>query len=94
MMWNKLKYMALAVLLTVGLTGFGIGQWVAASNGAKEGQPIEPKEQGSATSVSKAREPARTDEIHPAPNGRRREAVIRLPLGTFVKEVDAAKAIG
>jgi hypothetical protein len=82
--------MALAVLLTVGLTGFGIGQWVAASNGAKEGQPIETKEQGSATSVSKAREPARTDEIHPAPTGRRREAVIRLPLGTFVKEVDAA----
>src|SRR5919199_5812899 len=33
---------------------------------------------------------AKADEARPGPTGRRREAVIRLPAGTFVKEVDAA----
>ena len=89
-MLNKLKYMALAVLVTVGLTGFGIGQWVAASNGAKEGQRAEVEEPGTAKSASEAKEPARADQTQPAATGRRREAIIRLPLGTFVKEVDAA----
>jgi hypothetical protein len=87
MMWNKLKYMAAAVLVTVGLTGFGVSQWVAASNGPKDAQRAEGQEPGSAKSASEAKEPARADETRP---GRRREAVIRLPLGTFVKEVDAA----
>jgi hypothetical protein len=89
-MWNKLKYMALAVLLTVGLTRFGIGQWVAASNGAKNGQRPERTALETAPTALDAKEPARPDETRPAAAGRRREAVIRLPLGTFVKEVDAA----
>jgi hypothetical protein len=90
MMWNKLKYMALAVVLTVGATGFGIGQWVAASNGPKDGQWTDGDERGTTTSASEAKQPARIDETRRVGSSRRREAVIRLPVGTFVKEVDVA----
>jgi hypothetical protein len=90
MMWNKLKYMAVTVLVTIALTGFSIGQWVAASNGPRNAQRSEVEEPGTAKSTSETKEPPRVDEMRPVPSGRRREAVIRLPLGTFVKEVDAA----
>jgi RNA polymerase sigma factor (sigma-70 family) len=90
MMWSKLKYLALLALMIVGLTGFGIGQWVAASNGPKQEERAEAKEPGTAKPASAKKEPARDDETQPGAAGRRREAVIRLPLGTFVKEVDAA----
>jgi RNA polymerase sigma factor (sigma-70 family) len=101
MFYDRLKYIALAALLAVGLAGFGIGHWASASNGPgeertpladragpraavaalKEKEPVDPL-------ISKAQ--ANTDEGRPKVPGRRREAVIRLPIGTFVKEVDAA----
>jgi hypothetical protein len=90
MMWNKLKYVAGAVLVTVGLTGFGISQWVAASNGPKDLLWVEEEEARTVKPVPETKEPPRADEIRPVATSRRREAVIRLPLGTFVKEVDAA----
>jgi RNA polymerase sigma factor (sigma-70 family) len=95
MTWDRLKYGALAALVAVGLVGFGVGQWSAASAGPGDarkpqgdetaqraaGQPAPP------TAATGAKEPAKPDEARP---GRRREAVIRLPAGTFVKEVDVA----
>jgi hypothetical protein len=83
MMWNKLLYVALAALVAIALTGFGIFQWIPAADG-----------QGNSRNQSAdpltVRDQAKVDDPRPAPTGRRREAVIRLPLGTFVKEVDAA----
>jgi RNA polymerase sigma factor (sigma-70 family) len=90
MMWNKLKYLALAALMAVGLAGLGIGQWVAASNGPKDDQSIKDREPGSSHPAAAGKAPARADETQPPTPARRREAVIRLPLGTFVKDIDAA----
>jgi hypothetical protein len=106
MIANRLKYIALAVLLAVGLAGFGIRHWASASdrtgNGpklidgadsrvalqlpgpaVKEKEPVNPPAAG-------GKEPAKADEAKPGAAGRRREAVIRLPSGAFIKEVDAA----
>ena len=94
MFYDRLKYIALATLLVVGLAGFGIGRWASASNS--------PGEERKALGTAKDREPdahgvaaagkdaPKTDEARPAAPGRRREAVIRLPAGAFTKEVDAA----
>jgi hypothetical protein len=90
MRWNKLKYLAVAVLVSVGLGAFGIGQWVAASNGVKDAPSADREETGTVSPASQVKQPVRADEIRPVASGRRREVVIRLPLGTFVKEVDAA----
>jgi RNA polymerase sigma factor (sigma-70 family) len=51
---------------------------------AREKEPANPP----AARVEK--EEGKADEARPSTPGRRREAVIRLPLGTFVKEIDAA----
>ena len=63
---------------------------MTASNGLKDGQRPDGEESRTAKPASETKEPRRADEIRPTATGRRREAVIRLPLGTFVKEVDAA----
>lgn len=106
MFYDRLKYIALAALLAVGLTGFGIGHWASASNDAKEERSSlrkdadpqgAPRPRGAAKEKEVedpllgrlANEEAKANEA-PAVPGRRREAVIRLPLGTFMKEVDAA----
>lgn len=108
MFYDRVKYIALATLLVVGLAGFGIGRWASASNGdqderkatmndgdtrlahrmphpaAKETEKEDPLD------AQKGKEAAKADEARPAVPGRRREAVIRMPSGTFSKEVDAA----
>jgi RNA polymerase sigma factor (sigma-70 family) len=101
MFYDRLKYIALAVLLAVGLAGFGIGHWASASNGPGENRdpfmerpgpraalPAIKEKEPADPLISKA--PAKADEVRPRAAGRRREAVIRLPVGTFAKEVDAA----
>jgi RNA polymerase sigma factor (sigma-70 family) len=93
MIWDKFKYLTAAVLVLVGLAGYGIGQWVTASDGSANARDTRPEEPG--------RRPAREHEqANAAPkestkpdeprSGRRREAIIRAPVGSFVKEVDAA----
>jgi hypothetical protein len=89
MVFDRLKYVALATLLAVGLAGFGIRHWASASDSpgkvkphAEEGDPRAAKDAGD-------KEAAKADDAKPGPVGRRREAVIRLPSGTFVKEVEA-----
>jgi RNA polymerase sigma factor (sigma-70 family) len=101
MFYDRLKYIALAALLAVGLAGFGIGHWASASNGpGEERTPLAdragPRAAAAALKDKEAIDPligkaqANADEGRPKVPGRRREAVIRLPVGTFVKEVDAA----
>jgi hypothetical protein len=90
MVFDRAKYVALAALLAVGLAGFGIRHWASASDGpgkakphVEEGDPRTAKDAGD-------KETAKAEDARPAAPGRRREAVIRLPAGTFVKEVDVA----
>jgi RNA polymerase sigma factor (sigma-70 family) len=99
MMWNKLKYIALVALLAVGLAGYGLGQWVSAADGpensrrslAAAGQPRAARDKDAADPPAGGeKSAAKADEVRPSTPGRRREAVIRLPLGTFVKEIDVA----
>ncbi|HZV03824.1 MAG TPA: sigma-70 family RNA polymerase sigma factor [Gemmataceae bacterium] len=103
MFYERVKFIALASLLAVGLAGFGIGHWASASNGSRDGDQsssnegasrstlrlphlaAREKESDESQAATKGNEPAK-----PAVPGRRREAVIRLPQGTFTKEVDAA----
>jgi RNA polymerase sigma factor (sigma-70 family) len=103
---DRMKYVALAALVAVGLAGFGLHHWASASadpgaggrppaaeadprgplplrrTAAKDHEPEAPP----AAAEGKEGKPA---EGRPGPAGRRREAVIRLPVGTFVKEVEA-----
>jgi RNA polymerase sigma factor (sigma-70 family) len=92
MTWNKLR-MALAVLMVAtGLGGFALGQW--GSNKADKLKPeaAKPEEKLPAMLPAKAEEPKpllKADEPKPA-TGRRTEAVIKAPSGTFHKKIDAA----
>jgi RNA polymerase sigma factor (sigma-70 family) len=99
MIGNRLKCIAVAALVAVGLAGFGVGHWASGSDGPKterrqvaedgerhEAQPPAAREKESAKAPTAAR--AKADDARPGTPGRRREAVIRLPAGTFVKEID------
>jgi hypothetical protein len=83
MIHDRLKQIALAVVLVLGLAGFGIFQWVTASDSPGKDNKVHADQ-------SSGKDAAKTDDAKPGPVGRRREAVIRLPVGAFVKEVDAA----
>jgi RNA polymerase sigma factor (sigma-70 family) len=83
MVWNKAKYIALAALIAACLIGFGALQWGAAADGTGDQR----RTQGDAPG---GKEVAKGNEVRPGAAGRRREAVIRLPAGTFAKEIDAA----
>jgi RNA polymerase sigma factor (sigma-70 family) len=83
MIHDRLKHIALGVLLVLALAGFGIFQWVTASDGPGKDNKVH-------TDQISGKDTAKTDDAKPGPVGRRREAVIRLPVGAFVKEVDAA----
>jgi hypothetical protein len=83
MVWNKAKYVALAALVALCLIGFGALQWGAAADGPGDQR----RPQGEAPG---GKEAAKVNDARPATAGRRREAVIRLPVGTFAKEIEAA----
>jgi hypothetical protein len=89
MLWNKLKVVVVAAMLATGLAGFTVGRWASADpsgpvqRSANKGVP--PVQLAPPAST-----PAKPDEAKPPAPGRRREAVIRVPVGTFVKEVEVA----
>jgi RNA polymerase sigma factor (sigma-70 family) len=83
MAWNKSKYVALVVLLAACLIGFGVLQWGTAADGPGDQR----KAQGDAPG---GKEGVRGSDARPGTTGRRREAVIRVPAGTFTKEIEAA----
>jgi RNA polymerase sigma factor (sigma-70 family) len=101
MIGNRIKYVTVAVLLALGGIGLGIHHWASASGGPRGGRPgtgeggearvavklaaPEAKEGRGAVAAAEEKKPAKQAE---ARLGRRREAVIRLPVGKFVKEVN------
>jgi RNA polymerase sigma factor (sigma-70 family) len=94
MIFDRLKYVALAALLAVCLAGLGIRHWASASDGPDNGPKANSDKAEPRPVLAKEKEPAKDaaqlEEAKPGAPGRRREAVIRLPVGAFVKEVDAA----
>jgi RNA polymerase sigma factor (sigma-70 family) len=96
MVIDRLKFLALAALLVIGLAGFGLGHWATAAgqNGdtatkgdgraqAADDRPADPD-----VAAPQGKNARAGDDPRVAGQGRRREAVIRLPAGTFVKEVE------
>src|SRR5262245_23054521 len=80
---ERLKYVALMAVVALGLAGFGFHHWLSASD--SPGDRTRP-----VIDAPAGKDGAKADDARPAAPGRRREAVIRLPVGTFVKEVHAA----
>jgi RNA polymerase sigma factor (sigma-70 family) len=80
MVHDKIKHFALVIILLAGLTGFGLYQWGKASDGPSKENPAR-------SETVAAKEPRKGDEARPGPTGRR-EAVIKLPVGSFIKEVE------
>ncbi|MEO2091496.1 MAG: sigma-70 family RNA polymerase sigma factor [Gemmataceae bacterium] len=80
MTWNKLRLLLAAVMVATGLGGFALGQW-----GTQKPKPAEADSKVAAKVEDP--KPTKADEPKPAA-GRRREAVIKVPTGTFVKEID------
>jgi RNA polymerase sigma factor (sigma-70 family) len=98
MTWNRLKFVVLAALLAVGGIGFGLHLWASASDGGGKGRGARAGEaDGQAagkvahqdTDKEAGKAPAAEGKAQGRP-ARRREVVIRLPMGSYVKEVDAA----
>lgn len=97
MVIDRLKFLALAALLAIGLAGFGLGHWASAAGGqngdvaANDGGPSQragDKPADPPVAARPGKDARAGDDPRLAVPGRRREAVIRLPAGTFVKEVD------
>jgi RNA polymerase sigma factor (sigma-70 family) len=96
MIWDKVKYPAALALLAACLLGFGLAQWAKATDGKQGKEPEKPpvaavtgKEQKPPVAVPGGNDPAKPEEARPPVRARRSEAVIRLPVGTFVKEIEA-----
>ncbi|HKB06303.1 MAG TPA: sigma-70 family RNA polymerase sigma factor [Gemmataceae bacterium] len=104
MLWNKLKLWAALTLFAAAVIGFGLGRWATAAPAGPDDRkdpaagPTEPGAVKPSALAAKERQtpaPSPATERVAAPEvpkagvpGKRREAVIKLPLGTFVKEVD------
>jgi RNA polymerase sigma factor (sigma-70 family) len=95
MIWDKVKYPACVALLAIGLIGFGLGQWAAATDNKAGKNPdknpvaaVNGKEQGPVAAVADGNEPAKPEVARPKASARRTEAVIRLPSGKFIKEIE------
>ncbi|QEL14709.1 RNA polymerase sigma factor [Limnoglobus roseus] len=83
MIWKNLKLIAAAAMIATGLVGFVIGQWATADGPKKLELPAAAKDKDGPPKPA-----AKADEGKPDPTPRRREAVIRMPAGSFVKDVE------
>ncbi len=93
MIWKNLKLIVVATLIATGLVGFTIAQWALADGPKKPNStPLTfGKDKEEVAASAPAPKPVvKPEDSKPDPNQRRREAVIRLPVGTFVKEVEVA----
>ncbi len=89
---SKLRYVLLALMLATGVGGFALGQFGTKPVAEKPYLPITADKLPAQKAEAKVEEPkpAKVDEAKPG-TGRRREAVIKVPVGTFVKDVDAGE---
>lgn len=93
---TKLRYVLLAVILSTGLSGFALGQFKLRPSekpapiaiALPAGEPTLPPAPPPSGPKVEAPKPAKAEDTRPAP-ARRREAVIKVPVGTFVKDMDA-----
>ena len=86
---TKLRYVLLAAVLATSLGGFALGQFQLRP-GAEKAPPsvaVGVAPEALPPKVEDAK-PAKADDARPAPV-RRREAVIKVPVGTFIKDMDA-----
>ncbi len=103
MIWNKLKYLAVFALLTAAAIGFGVGRWgtaTASTDDRKDGPTsagtakpslLAARDKDAPAAQKQEKELApRADDNRPAAQGKRREAIIRLPVGTYTKDVEVA----
>lgn len=88
MMWTKLRVMLAVLMLTVGVGGFALGQWATDKSAKPKADAAGEKVAAAPAKAEEqaATKPAKSDEGKLV--GRRKEAVIKLPTGTFVKEID------
>lgn len=82
MSWTNLKAAAAVAVVLTAVLGFVAGQW-AAADPARGPKPIDDK-----PPIAAKPAPAVPAEEKPPTNARRKEAVIKMPVGTFGKEVD------
>jgi Sigma-70, region 4 len=89
---TKLRYVVLAIMLATGLGGFALGQFGLKPAAEKKPPAAADKPQQPSPLPPPVEElkPAKVDDAKPG-TGRRREAVIKIPVGTFVKDVDAGE---
>lgn len=94
MVYDRIKYVLLAALVAVSLAGLGLHRWasVSANPGDDRGSKVSTRDRDAdpVPQADRRKEAPKIDEARPVVAGRRREAVIRVPTGSFVKEVDAA----
>jgi hypothetical protein len=81
----------LAVVLAAGVIGFAIGQFQPKPVALAADEAAPPKAEAVQPALSQVEvpKPAKVEE-RPAP-GRRREATVKLPVGTFIKNMDAGE---
>ncbi len=95
MVIDRIRWMTLAALVLVGLAGLGLHRWASASDeGPGKTTPrssvaAHDGEDAPVAAVAGTKEKGKADDSRQGPLARRREAVIRVPNGSFVKEVDA-----
>lgn len=100
LVWQKLKVAVAVASLATGLFGFAVGQWTSADareaakpSAALPHPPVAvpPLDAAPPPAPAAARIPAPAapnEAKPPAAIGRRQTATVRVPSGTFVKEVD------
>jgi len=79
MLWQRVRNVALALLVGLGVLGFGVHRWLLADDQPAQARP--------ASHFGAEADANQRDVSKSSPVALRREAVIRLPRGTFVKEV-------
>jgi RNA polymerase sigma factor (sigma-70 family) len=103
MLWSRFKYAALAALVVLVLAGLGLRELVTAADPPGNGRRATADEESPTVVLPRSdplvkgkeapaagKQAPKADEPRPAVPGRRREAIIRVPTGTFVREVNAA----
>jgi RNA polymerase sigma factor (sigma-70 family) len=86
MTWTKLRVLLAVLMMSVGVGGFALGQWATDKKKPEAGEKVAVPAKAEEPAAPK---PAKPDESKPA-TGRRKEAVIKLPTGTFAKDIEVA----
>ena len=89
MTWNKLRLVLAVLMVATGVGGFALGQWGTDKADKRKADPIQTAAEKPQPAKADDPKVAKADDPKPA-TGRRKEAVIKVPTGTFVKDIDVA----